>query len=198
MSESPPLSPYAVVASSWTLVCFASVPALANNLRIVSGKAQVLMVNTLKVDNKIVDLKWIMSLLDYRPNKSSVIEETAVAALRKRIGDETVTCEVKVRKLFQNFRVQEALSGTCYLGDSTRRLDLNGWLVRQGWASASGRGWGWPYTKEEREARAEEAGACALSKKFRWCCTGANSPGKSERQSPSGLDESSSRIAVEE
>ncbi|MCY3758947.1 MAG: hypothetical protein OXG96_14595 [Acidobacteria bacterium] len=198
MSRRPPLFPFVVVALGGTMVCCASVPAMAKNLRVVSGNAQVLMVNTLKVDNRIIDLKWIVPLPDYRPNKSSVLEETAVAALRNRIGDDTVTCEVKVRKLFRNFRVQKAFSGICYVGDSTRGLDLNGWLVRQGWASASSRGWGRPYTKEERAARAEKAGAWAFSKKFRWCCTGADSPGKSERQSPSGLDESRSRIAVEE
>ena len=64
-----PWFPLLVLAFGLSLVCSASVPALAKNLRIVSGKAQVLMVNSLKVDNKIVDLKWIMGPPEYRqPN----------------------------------------------------------------------------------------------------------------------------------
>lgn len=58
---------FLVLAFGLSLGCSASVPALAKNPRIVSGKAQVLMVNTLKVDNKIVDLKWIMGPSEYRP-----------------------------------------------------------------------------------------------------------------------------------
>ena len=185
-----------VLASSWILVCFASVPALANNRRIVSGKAQVLTVNTLKVDNKIVDLKWIMGPPEYKPTKryahpgiSSIpIHATAVDALRKRIGSEEVTCAVEVRKLFGTFRIREALSGTCYLGDSTSGLDLNGWLVRHGWARVNRLGSVRHYVQEEREAKAEEVGAWAFRKKYHWCCRGVDSESKRELKSPSGLD----------
>ncbi|MCY3758948.1 MAG: hypothetical protein OXG96_14600 [Acidobacteria bacterium] len=193
-----PWPPIVALALSWTLACFASVPASANNLRIVSGKAQVLTVNTLKVDNRIVDLKWIMGPPEYRPTKryahpgirSIPMHATAVDALRKRIGSEAVTCEVEVRKLFGTFKIREAYEGICYLGDSTSGVDLNGWLVRQGLARVNRLGSARRYVQEERKAKAEEVGAWAFRKKFHWCCTRLDSPGKYERKSPSGLGES--------
>ncbi len=187
---------FLVLACGLSLVCSASVPALGKNLRIVSGKAQVLMVNTLKVDNKIVDLKWIMGPPEYRPTKryahpgiSSIpIHATAIDALRKRIGSESVTCEVEVRKLFGTFKIREAFAGTCYLGDSTSGLDLSGWLVRQGWARVNRLGSVMRYVQEEREAKAEEVGAWAFRKNYRWCCRGVDLERKRDLKSPSGLD----------
>lgn len=132
---------------------FLATPAAAEDRRIVTGKAQVLTLDTLKVGDKIVDLKWIEPLPDYRsrspylhrdfksipkrfphPDIRSVpIRSTAINALGNRIGSETVTCKVEVRKLLVTFvKTREDYERTCYLGDSTKGLDLNGWLVRQG------------------------------------------------------------------
>ena len=191
-----PWIPFLVLAFGLSLVWAASVPALARNLRILSGKARVLTVNTLKVDNKIVDLKWIMGPPEYRPTKryahpgiSSIpMHATAIDALRKRIGSESVTCEVEVRKMFGTFKIRKAFAGTCFLGDSTSGLDLSGWLVRQGWARVNRLGSVMRYVQEERDAKAEEVGAWAFGKKYRWCCRGVDLERKRDLKSPSGLD----------
>ena len=170
---------------------FLATPAAAEELRIVTGKAEVLTLDSLKVGDKIVDLKWIRPLPDYRsttpylhrdfksipkrfphPDIRSVpIRATATNALRNRIGSETVTCKVEIRKLFETFvKTREDYEGTCYLGDSTRGLDLNAWLVRQGWASSDRRGSVRRYAREERDARAMQLGAWSFMKKYRWCC----------------------------
>ena len=99
-----------------------------------------------------------------------------------------MTCEVEVRKLFGTFKIREAFSEICYLGDSTSGLDLNGWLVRQGWARANRLGSVMRYVQEEREAKGEEVGAWAFRKKYRWCCRGVDLGKKRDLKSPSGLD----------
>lgn len=190
MSRRSPLSPFVVVALGGTLVCFASDLALAKNLRTVTGKAQVLTLDTLKVGDKIVDLKWIRPLPDYRSRpyhhrdfksipkrfphsdiRSVPIRATAINALRNLIGFKTVTCRVEVRKLLETFvTTREDYEGTCYLGDSTKGLDLNGWLVGQGWAETDRLGSVRPYVREERDARAKQLGAWSFMKKYRWCC----------------------------
>ncbi|MDE2756244.1 MAG: hypothetical protein OXI92_06805, partial [Acidobacteriota bacterium] len=105
------------------VLVFLATPSAAEDVRIVTGKAQVLTLDTLKVGDKMVDLKWIRPLPDYRsrspylhrdftsipkrfphPGVRSVrIGATAINALRNRIGSETVTCKVEVRKLFETF-----------------------------------------------------------------------------------------------
>lgn len=170
---------------------FLATPAAAEDRRIVTGKAQVLTLDTLKVGDKIVDLKWIEPLPDYRsrspylhrdfksipkrfphPDIRSVpIRSTAINALGNRIGSETVTCKVEVRKLLVTFvKTREDYEGTCYLGDSTKGLDLNGWLVRQGWAKTGRLGSARRYLREERDARTKQLGAWSFMKKYRWCC----------------------------
>ena len=116
----------------------------AGNLRILSGKASVIDARTLKVNGKNVRLKWIRTLPVLRPitkrsplkffQAADVSVKPAIDALKRQIGIETVTCEVEVHKRLDLFRPRESFSGTCYLGDSTSGLDLNGWLVRHGWA----------------------------------------------------------------
>lgn len=172
------------------VLVFPATPVAAEDLRIVTGKAQVLTLGTLKVGDKIIDLKWIEPLPDYRsrpyhnPNFKSIpkrfphpdirsvpIRATAINALRNRIGSETVTCKVDVRKLLVTFvKTREDYEGTCYLGDSTKGLDLNGWLVRQGWAKNGRLGSVKRYVREERDARAKQLGAWSFMKKYRWCC----------------------------
>lgn len=44
------------------VLVFLATPAAAEDRRIVTGKAQVLTLDTLKVGDKIVDLKWIEPL----------------------------------------------------------------------------------------------------------------------------------------
>ena len=170
---------------------FLATPAASKDLRVVTGKAQVLMLDTLKVGDKIVDLKWIRPLPDYRsttpylhrefksipkrfphPDTRSVpVRATAINALRNRIGSETVTCKVEIRKLFETFVItREDYEGICYLGDSTKGLDLNAWLVRKGWARTDRLGSVRRYVGEERDARAKQLGAWSFMKKYRWCC----------------------------
>ena len=172
------------------VLVFQATPAAAKDLRIVTGKAQVLTLDTLKVGDRIIDLKWIRPLPDYRsrpyhhpdfkpipkrfphPDIRSVpIRATAINALRNRIGSETVTCRVEVRKLLVSFvKTREDYEGTCYLGDSTKGLDLNGWLVGHGWAKIDRLGSVRRYVWEEKNARAKQLGAWSFMKKYRWCC----------------------------
>ena len=172
----------------------------AGNLRILGGKASVIDARTLKVDGKTIRLKWIEPLPVYRPptkrsasphkffQAAVVSVKPAIDALIGRIGNQTVTCEVEVHKRLDLFRPRESYSGTCYLGDSTRGLDLNGWLVRHGWARVNRLGSVRRYVQEETEAKAELAGAWSSVKKYGWCCRGVDSDRKNDLQFPSGLD----------
>ena len=77
--------------------------------------------------------------------------ESATQALRTRIGTGAVTCTIEGRD-----RYNRAL-GICYAADGT---DLNGWLVRQGYALAYRR-YSTKYVPEENEAKATRAGIWA-------------------------------------
>ena len=157
-------------------------------LRILSGKASVVDARTLKVDGNNVRLKWIEPLPIYTQAMRYPLKQPAVDALKSRIDIETVTCEVEVQKRLDLFRPRESYSGTCYLGDSTSGLDLNGWLVRHGWARVNRLGSVKRYVQEETKARAEQAGAWSSVEKYGWCCKGVDSERKFKLKSPSGLD----------
>ena len=170
----------------------------AGNLRILSGKASVIDARTLKVNGKNVRLKWIRTLPVLRPTTkrsplkffqaAEVSVKPAIDALKRQIGIETVACEAEVHRRLDLFRPRESFSGTCYLGDSTSGLDLNGWVVRQGWARVDRLGSVHRYVQEETKARAEQAGAWSSRGEYRWCCRGADSERKNDLQFPSGLD----------
>ena len=170
----------------------------AGNLRILSGKASVIDARTLKVDGKNVRLKWFEPLPVYRPatrrsplqffQAAEVSVKPAIDTLKRQIGIETVTCKVEVHKRLDLFRPRESYSGTCYLGNSTSGLDLNGWLVRHGWARVDRLGSVRRYMQEETKARAEQAGAWSSRGEYRWWCRGADSDRKYDLQFPSGLD----------
>lgn len=199
IAPNPPF-PLRIVSLCLFLVSFSILPAVAENLRVLSGKTSVIDARTLRVDGKNVRLKWIEPLPVYRPiTKRSAYPhkffQSAVAsvqptieALQNRIGNQTVTCEVEVHKRLDLFRPRESYSGTCHLGDSTSGLDLNGWLVRHGWASVNRLGSVKRYVQEETEAKAELAGAWSTVKKYGRCCRGVDSDTKNDLQFPSGLD----------
>ena len=185
-------TPLVAAALVLALLLPSALPAqTADNPRILSGKATVLEAETLSVAGRTVRLIWISPLavhsppdryqpkdreatvrnhriwtttaLDYRP---------AADALQTRIGSATVTCAVDIQKRLDHlFRPREFYSGVCYLGDSTRGLDLNGWLVRHGWARVHPLGSVKRYVQEETAAKAEQAGAWHSRRKYRWCCT---------------------------
>ena len=169
-------------------------------LRILSGKASVVDGRTLKVDGKTIRLKWIHSLAVYLPptrrsaypqkffQTAGVSVQPAIEALKRRIGNQAVTCEVEVHKRLDLFRPRESYSGTCYLGDPTSALDLNGWLVRHGWARIDRLGSVTRYAQEETDAKAELAGAWSSVKKYGLCCSGVDSERKHDLKFPSGLD----------
>lgn len=189
-----------IVSFCLSLIFYSSLPAVAQNRRILSGKTSVIDARTLKVDGKNVRLKWIEPLPVYRPItkrsayphkffQSAVASvEPTIEALQNRIGNQTVTCEVEVHKRLDLFRPRESYSGTCHLGDSTSGLDLNGWLVRHGWARVNRLGSVKRYVQEETEAKAELAGAWSTVKKYGRCCPGVDSDTKNDLQFPSGLD----------
>lgn len=163
----------------------------ADNPRILRGKVTVLDAGTLSVAGRTVRLKWIAPLAvhsppyRYQPRDREAIlrnhhiwtttpldHRPAADALQTRIGSATVTCAVEVEKRLDHlFRPREFYSGVCFLGDSTKGLDLNGWLVRHGWASVHPLGSVKRYKQEETAAKAEQAGAWRSRRKYRWCCT---------------------------
>ena len=77
--------------------------------------------------------------------------EHATQALRTRIGPDAVTCTIEGRD-----RYMRAL-GICYTADGA---DLNGWLVRQGWALAYRR-YSTMYVPQENQAQAAGVGIWA-------------------------------------
>ena len=160
----------------------------AGNLRILSGKASVVDARTLKVDGKNVRLKWIEPLPIYTQTMRYPLKQPAIDALKRQIGIENVTCEVEVHKRLDLFRPRESFSGTCYLGASTSGLDLNGWLVRHGWARVNRLGSVKRYAQEETKAKAEQAGAWPSVGKYGWCCKGVDTERKYKLKTPSGLD----------
>lgn len=160
----------------------------SGKLSSLSGKAHVVDARTLKIDGKNIRLKWIEPLPIYTQTMRYPLKQPAVEALKSRIDFETVTCAVEVHKRLDLFRPRESYSGTCYLGDSTSGLDLNGWLVRHGWARVNRLGSVTRYVQEETKARAERAGAWSSVGKTGWCCKGVDSERKYRRKSPSGLD----------
>ena len=147
-----PLAP-TLSASALVLALFlpSALPAQTTDTpRILRGKATVLDAGTL-----------------------SIAGRPAADALQTRIGSATVTCAVDVQKHLDHlFRPRESFSGVCYLGDSTGGPDLNGWLVRHGWARVRSLGSVKRYLQEETAAKAEQAGAWHSRRKYRWCCTG--------------------------
>lgn len=195
-----PLFPLRVVSLCLSLISFSILPAVAENLRVLSGKTSVIDARTLRVDGKNVRLKWIEPLPVYRPTtkrsaypqkffQSAVASvQPTIKALTNRIDNQTVTCEVEVHKRLDFFRPRESYSGTCHLGDSTSGLDLNSWLVRHGWARVNRLGSVKRYVQEETEAKAELAGAWSTVKKYQRCCQGVDSDRKNDLQFPSGLD----------
>lgn len=159
--------------------------------QILRGKATVLDAGTLSVAGRTVRLNWISPLAMHSPpgryqpkdreatarnhrigTTTALDFRPATDALERRIGNATVTCAVDVQKRLDHlFRPRESFSGVCYLGDSTRGLDLNGWLVRHGWARVHPLGSVKRYLQEETAAKAEQAGAWHSRRKYRWCCT---------------------------
>ena len=164
----------------------------ADSPRILRGKATVLDAGTLLIAGRAVRLNWISPLAMHSPpgryqprdreatarnhrigTTTALDLRPATDALERRIGSATVTCSVDVQKRLDHlFRPRESFSGVCYLGDSTRGLDLNGWLVRHGWARVHPLGSVKRYVQEETAAKAEEAGAWHSRRRYRWCCTG--------------------------
>ena len=185
-------TPLAAAALVLALLLPSTLPAQTDdNPRILRGKATVLDAGTLSVAGCAVRLRWISPLAVHSPSyryqprdreatlrnhriwtTTALDYRPAADALQTRIGSATVTCAVDVEKRLDHlFRPREFYSGVCYLGDSTRGLDLNGWLVRHGWARVHPLGSFKRYKQEERVAKAEQAGAWHSRRKYRWCCT---------------------------
>ena len=83
--------------------------------------------------------------------RSYLCGDQATRALRERIGGRAVTCTIEGRD-----RYNRAL-GNCSMADGT---DLNGWLVRQGYALAYRR-YSTRYVPQEDQARSARAGIWA-------------------------------------
>ena len=119
----------------------------------VTGRASVIDGDTIDVQGRRIRLHGVdapesgqrcrraFGLVEYRCGKE------AAFALADRIGARNVSCEVRDVDRYKR------LVAVCRDGDQ----DLNGWMVRQGWALAYVR-FSRDYEGEEQEAREERRG----------------------------------------
>lgn len=143
---------------TWTIVGIVLlVLVLFRGPDVVQGPPQVIDGDTLAVGGQRVQLEGIDAPEHGQSCESSNGRRyscglTAVHALHRRINRGHVRCEVRGRRDRFGSRF-----GTCYTQDGT---DLNGWLVRRGFALAD-----WKQSKQyipyEEAARAEGIGVHA-------------------------------------
>lgn len=142
-------------AAAFTL----SSPAFATS---VTGTASVIDGDTIEIHGERIRLEAIDAIEDHQrctlPNgRAWRCGRDAAFALADRIGRSPVTCAISGRDRYSR------LVATCYLGGE----DLNGWMVRQGWAVAY-RHYGTQYVDEENAARRERLGIWASSFEMPW------------------------------
>lgn len=133
------------------------VPAALGGDQKIEGKARVIDGDTLEVAGQRVRLQGIDAPESAQSCRRANGEpyrcgDQATQELQKRIGTGTSTCcTIESRD-----RYNRAL-GICYTADE---VDLNAWLVRQGYALAY-RHYSTKYVNQEDQARADEAGIWA-------------------------------------
>ena len=137
------------------------IPAVA--LAEISGPARVIGGDTIEVAGERIRLYSI----DAPEAKQTCVTrgkrwpcgQRAASALADKIGQWHVRCQQRDTDRYKR------VIATCFLGEE----DLNGWLVRNGWAVAYRR-YSLDYTDEEHEARTARAGvwASAFVRPWNW------------------------------
>ena len=137
------------------LIFFLLLCPTAAEAETLTGKPYVTDGDTIKISGERIRLEGIdapetKQRCKDASGKSYDCGLVSTAALRTKIGDSSITCEGATRDRYGRFL------GICYLNE----LDLNGWLVRNGYALAYTR-YSRRYTSAEREARENGRGLWA-------------------------------------
>ena len=136
----------------WCLMFFLLLCPAAAEAETLTGKPYVTDGDTVKISGERIRLEGIDA-----PEKNQRCKNdsgknydcglVSTAALRTKIGRNSVRCEGTTRDRYGRFL------GICYLNE----LDLNGWLVRNGYALAYTR-YSRRYASAERDARENDRG----------------------------------------
>ena len=138
----------------WVLLLLLLCP-VATEAETVTGKPYVTDGDTIKISGERIRLEGIdaperKQRCKDSSGKSYSCGLVSTAALRTKTGSNPITCEGTARDRYGRFL------GICYLGE----LDLNGWLVRNGYALAYTR-YSRRYASAEQEARQNGRGLWA-------------------------------------
>ena len=118
----------------------------------MAGGARIIDGDTLDLDGKRIRLYGIdapeRAQTCTRGNRNWNCGTEATAALVQAIGDRTLTCEKKDVDRY------DRIVAICHAGD----VDLNTWMVRNGWALAYRQYGGEIYGANERAAKNDKAG----------------------------------------
>ena len=134
----------------WILMLLLLLGCQSAEIEAVTGKPYVTDGDTVKISGERVRLEGIDAPERKQRCKNATGNSygcgfTATTALKRKIGHSSITCEGSERDRYGR------LLGICYLGE----LDLNNWMVRNGYALAY-RKYSQKYVSAEKEAR--EAG----------------------------------------
>ena len=123
-------------------------PPIVGQVWIVDGDSIRLAGRSIRLQG-IDAPEWDQTCLDQN-GRSWRCGRAASRALRERTRGQTVSCQPRALDRYGR------TIATCALADGS---DLNGWMVRQGWAIASG--YSHLYTAEEAQAKADKRGIWA-------------------------------------
>lgn len=137
---------------SWCLVLFLLLCPTAVEAETLTGKPYVTDGDTIKISGKLIRLEGIDAPETKQRCRDAAAKNygcglAATAALKNKIGRNSITCKGTTRDRYGR------LLGTCYLDE----LDLNGWLVQNGYALAYRR-YSKRYIAKEKEARETGSG----------------------------------------
>ncbi len=146
---------YGSLRQLWCLTFLLLLCPAAAGAETLTGKPYVTDGDTVRISGERIRLEGIdaperKQRCKDSSGKSYSCGLVSTAALRTKTGSNSITCEGTARDRYGRFL------GICYLGE----LDLNGWLVRNGYALAYTR-YSRRYASAEQEARQNGRGLWA-------------------------------------
>ena len=143
------------------LIFFSLITLSVSNEKIILGKAEVIDGDTIKInkikirlfgidapEKKQICKKKYISFLVFHFQKNYKCGEKSSLALLKKLKDKEVKCVIKKNKDRYNRNI-----GTCYI----KNQDINGWLVKNGYALAYTR-FSKKYVLDEQYAKENKLG----------------------------------------